>query len=305
MSAEQTKDPVAEQIRSVLDGRWEAIRQQLRADPRFPVAEPDLRLDLEAHRARTLELVTALTDSELVRATLPVDLGGTGDVGASVTGLEMIGHGDLSVFVKAGVQFGLFGGAIANLGTERHHREYLPGMADLSLPGCFAMTETGHGSDVQSILTTATYDPETDELVVHSPSPAARKDYIGGAARDARLAAVFAQLVVGEEQHGVHCVLVPLRDESGQPIGQVLTIRLLTYPESWVVSSRGFDQLVTEAGGLANLIDVTRDTSVYPTLADIADRPVLVTDLHEQYPPIWVTCDRVDDDIDLFQVVFA
>ena len=218
MSAEQTKDPVAEQIRAVLDGRWEAIRQQLRADPRFPVAEPDLRLGLEQHRARTLELVTALTDSELVRATLPVELGGTGDVGASVTGLEMIGHGDLSVFVKAGVQFGLFGGAIANLGTERHHREYLPGMADLSLPGCFAMTETGHGSDVQSILTTATYDPETDELVVHSPSPAARKDYIGGAARDARLAAVFAQLVVGEEQHGVHCVLVPLRDESGQPM---------------------------------------------------------------------------------------
>ena len=218
MSAEQTKDPVAEQIRSVLDGRWEETRQQLRADPRFPVAEPDLRLDLEQHRARTLELVTALTDSELVRATLPVELGGTGDVGASVTGLEMIGHGDLSVFVKAGVQFGLFGGAIANLGTERHHREYLPGMADLSLPGCFAMTETGHGSDVQSILTTATYDPETDELVVHSPSPAARKDYIGGAARDARLAAVFAQLVVGEEQHGVHCVLVPLRDEAGQPM---------------------------------------------------------------------------------------
>ncbi|MHA7127228.1 acyl-CoA dehydrogenase [Janibacter indicus] len=218
MSAEQTKDPVAEQIRAVLDGRWEAIRQQLRADERFPVAEPDLRLDLEQHRARTLELVTALTDSELVRATLPVELGGTGDVGASVTGLEMIGHGDLSVFVKAGVQFGLFGGAIANLGTERHHREYLPAMADLSLPGCFAMTETGHGSDVQSILTTATYDPETDELVVHSPSPAARKDYIGGAARDARLAAVFAQLVVGEEQHGVHCVLVPLRDESGQPM---------------------------------------------------------------------------------------
>ncbi|KRE36929.1 acyl-CoA oxidase [Janibacter sp. Soil728] len=218
MSAEQIKDPVAEQIRTVLDGRWEAIRQELRADERFPVAQPDLRLDLDEHRQRTLDLVAALSTTELVHATLPESVGGTGDVGASVTGLEMIGHGDLSVFVKAGVQFGLFGGAIVNLGTERHHERYLPSMADLSIPGCFAMTETGHGSDVQSILTTATHDPETDELVIHSPSPAARKDYIGGAARDGRLAAVFAQLVVGGASQGVHCVLVPIRDDAGRPM---------------------------------------------------------------------------------------
>ncbi|MGN7247130.1 acyl-CoA dehydrogenase family protein [Janibacter anophelis] len=215
MSAAQPLDPVADQIRAVLDGRWADVRQRLREDPDFPVAEPALELGLEEHRQRTLEMVTTLGGSELVRAGLPYTVGGSNDVGAAVTGLEMIGYGDLSVFVKAGVQFGLFGGAIAALGTERHHQRYLPGMADLSLPGCFAMTETGHGSDVQSILTTATYDPAEDELVVHSPSPAARKDYIGGAARDARLAAVFAQLVVDGETHGVHCVLVPIRDESG------------------------------------------------------------------------------------------
>ncbi|WP_435198442.1 acyl-CoA dehydrogenase family protein [Janibacter sp. GS2] len=216
VSTEQTKDPVAEQIRSVLDGRWADARQRLRADETFPAAVPGRELGLEEHRAATLEAVRALAGTDLANGALPLAQGGTGDLGASVTGLEMLGHGDLSVLIKAGVQFGLFGGAIANLGTQPHHEQYLRPMADLTLPGCFAMTETGHGSDVQSILTTATHDPETDELVVHSPSPAARKDYIGGAARDGRLAAVFAQLVVAGENHGVHCVLVPIRDDAGQ-----------------------------------------------------------------------------------------
>jgi acyl-CoA oxidase len=75
------------------------------------------------------------------------------------------------------------------------------------------MTETGHGSNVQELGTTATYDPDTKEFVVNTPDEAARKDYIGNAARDGRMAAVFAQLVVGGENHGVHCLLVPLRDE--------------------------------------------------------------------------------------------
>ena len=58
----------------------------------------------------------------------------------------MLGHADLSLLVKAGVHWGLFGGAVTNLGTERHHAAYLPQIIDAELPGCFAMTETGHGS---------------------------------------------------------------------------------------------------------------------------------------------------------------
>lgn len=218
VSPDQTPDHVAEQIRAVLDGRWADVRQRLRLDPDFPVAEPALDLGLEEHRARTLASCRTLAGSDIVFGGIPEAQGGTGDLGGSVTGLEMLGHGDLSVFVKAGVQFGLFGGAISNLGTERHHETYLHDAMNLTLPGCYAMTETGHGSDVQSLLTTATYDPATGELVIHSPSPAARKDYIGGAARDARLAAVFAQLVVDGESRGVHCVLVPIRDEAGRPM---------------------------------------------------------------------------------------
>ena len=136
--------------------------------------------------------------------------------GASVTGFELLAHADLSLLVKAGVQWGLFGGAVENLGTEHHH-ELIPRIIDLRLPGCFAMTETGHGSDVQSLGTTATYDADTEEFVVHTPDRMARKDYIGGAAQDAVVAVVFAQLVTNGETHGVHALLVPIRDESGQP----------------------------------------------------------------------------------------
>lgn len=87
---------------------------------------------------------------------------------------------DLSLMVKAGVQWGLFGGAVENLGTERHHQAYVKKIIALELHGCFAMTETGHGSDVQSLETTATYDAATEEFVLDSPPrPRARTTSAG------------------------------------------------------------------------------------------------------------------------------
>ncbi|MBX7558541.1 acyl-CoA dehydrogenase family protein, partial [Streptomyces sp. tea 10] len=103
-----------------------------------------------------------------------------------------------------------------NLGTEEHHKKWLPSILDLSMPGAFAMTEIGHGSDVASIGTTATYIPETDEFEIHTPFKAAWKDYLGNAAVHGRAATVFAQLIVNGTNHGVHCLYVPLRDENGE-----------------------------------------------------------------------------------------
>jgi acyl-CoA oxidase len=203
-------------LRQAIDGRWAHIREEARSElepARF--APPREELTREEYRARVATQLQELARTGHPARGLSKDLGGEGDFGASVTAFEMLGHADLSLLVKAGVHWGLFGGAVASLGTQRHHAAYLPAILSAELPGCFAMTETGHGSDVQSLGTTATYDPETDELVVHTPTPAARKDYIGGAARDGRMAAVFAQLVTGGESHGVHCVLVPIRDEDG------------------------------------------------------------------------------------------
>ena len=55
----------------------------------------------------------------------PKEYGGKGSPGRSVTSFETLAMGDLSLLVKCGVQFGLFGGAILHLGTERHHEAYL------------------------------------------------------------------------------------------------------------------------------------------------------------------------------------
>ena len=219
-AADRPPADLTSELTRVLDGRWGHVRRRLRAhDDVTRFAPPTAELTTEEHRRYTTRQLLAMTSEDFASAGMAKGMGGTGDFGASVTAFEMLGHGDLSLLVKAGVQFGRFGGALANHGTARHHTAYVPGMLDGTLLGCFAMTETGHGSNVQHLETTATHDPTTDELVVHSPTPGAQKNYIGNAARDGRMAAVFAQLVTADgTSHGVHCVLVPIRDTSGQPM---------------------------------------------------------------------------------------
>ncbi|MGA8045142.1 MAG: acyl-CoA dehydrogenase [Dermatophilaceae bacterium] len=208
-------------VRTVLDGRWGGVRETVRERLGTPDwATPTAPLPISEYRERTTGQLLRLLAEPWMAAGFSADPGEPGDVGSSLTAFESLGHVDLSLFVKTGVQVGLFGGAVAGLGTERHHREYLTAIANGTLLGCFAMTEVGGGSDVAGLATTATYDPATDELVVHSPGPGATKDYIGNAAQDGTLAAVFAQLIVDDgsgtaRSHGVHCVLVPIRDESG------------------------------------------------------------------------------------------
>jgi acyl-CoA oxidase len=206
-------------LQAFLDGEYADIRDTVREWlSRDGNAPSGAEMSMEAHRAQVLEWTRELAADGRTALGFPQQYGGQGDVGASIAAFETIAYGDLSLLVKVGVQFGLFGGAVLHLGTQQHHERYLSDIAAMRLPGCFAMTETGHGSNVQALETTATYDPQTDEFVVHTPSDSARKDYIGNAARDGRMAAVFAQLIVGGEEHGVHALLVPLRDERGEPL---------------------------------------------------------------------------------------
>jgi acyl-CoA oxidase len=208
-------DPKA--IQEVLDGRWAHVRRDARENLRDPDFLPVYGESMQDARDRVTRAAKKLADSGRVGFGFPKEYGGEDDSGGSVTSIEMLAFGDLSLMVKAGVQWGLFGGALQLLGNKRQQDAYLRDVMSFDLPGCFAMTETGHGSDVQQLRTTSTYDPETQTFDLHTPHQAARKDYIGNAAKDGRMAVVFAQLISQGRNHGVHAWLVPIRNEDGTP----------------------------------------------------------------------------------------
>ncbi len=170
----------------VLLGRWAEVRRSSRELTSRPELHRVEGLDMHQHRARVREQLRILVEHGGVHRAYPVSVGGLEDHGGNIAGFEELVAADPSLQIKAGVQWGLFGSAVMHLGTERHHRELLPGIMTLETPGAFAMTETGHGSDVASIGTTATYDPATGEFDLHTPFRAAWKDYLGNAAIDGR-----------------------------------------------------------------------------------------------------------------------
>ncbi len=200
-------------LQRLLDGPHVAIRERVRAF----LADPAHRaygLDRDDYRALVRTWLAELAALGFGALAFPGITTDEPDLRPFMVAFETLAFGDLSLLVKLGVQFGLFGGSIFFLGTERHHRR-LPQVASLELPGCFAMSEVGHGSNVADLETVARYDHATRELEVHTPGESARKDWIGGAAHDARMATVFAQLEVDGQRHGVHAVLVPIRDAEG------------------------------------------------------------------------------------------
>ncbi len=198
-----------------LMGRWADSRRASRALMRDSAFHRDPTLGMDEHRERVLGQLKLLVERGDVRHAFPAEFGGDDDFGGFIASFEELLLGDPSMQIKSGVQWGLYASAILHLGTAPHHAAWLPDALDLTTPGAFAMTETGHGSDVSAVGTTATYDAATDEWVIHTPFRAAWKDYLGNAALHGRAATVFAQLITRGVNHGVHAFYVPLRDETG------------------------------------------------------------------------------------------
>lgn len=218
----QLDDPrptLAERLRAVLDGEAADARDDARrfiARPSMAPVPPDT--PKEEYREKTLGWIRDMVAEGYTRLPYPAAQGGGGDRLRYMNIVEVIAHQDMSLAVKQGVQFGLFGMSVESLGTQKHHDKYLPEIMSGKLLGGFAMTEMAGGSDVQGISTEAVYDHKTRSFVIHTPDEGARKAYIGNAAKHGGMMVVFAQLKMSEdaESMGVHAFMVPIRDAEGK-----------------------------------------------------------------------------------------
>ena len=88
----------------------------------------------------------------------------------------------------------------------------MPLIENVDIIGCYAQTELGHGSNVAGLETTATFDRERDEFVIHTPSITATKYWPGDMGMFSSHAVVFARLIIDENDYGVQPFMVQLRD---------------------------------------------------------------------------------------------
>lgn len=185
----------------------EAVWEQLERAPAFDNTDYyDVCGDHELLRARTLAKVGAIAE-------IVTDGRSERDIQKVLSFVSVIDPGAMT---RIGVHFGLFLNGVRGSGTSEQFNYWVgEGAANLSnFFGCFCMTELGHGSNVAGVETTATFDRNTEEFVINTPTIAASKWWIGGAAHTATHGLVFARLIVDGKDYGVKNFVVPLRDRN-------------------------------------------------------------------------------------------
>lgn len=113
--------------------------------------------------------------------------------------------------IRIGLSIKIFTGVMQTVGSERH-KKFIKQVADGEICGCFCLTEVGHGTNVKGMKTTATYDKNTKQFILHSPDFEAAKCWAGALGNTATHALLYAQLILEGKSYGLHMFIVPIRD---------------------------------------------------------------------------------------------
>src|SRR6476620_3451020 len=106
-------------LTALLAGKYAEIRELTRKTlvEYAGILDDAVEMPRDEFRVRVLQVVKERAATGATGLGFPTQYGGGGDIGASVAAFETLGFGDLSILVKVGVQFGLYGGAILQLGS--------------------------------------------------------------------------------------------------------------------------------------------------------------------------------------------
>ncbi|WP_456312589.1 acyl-CoA dehydrogenase family protein [Pseudomonas shirazensis] len=210
-----------QKITALLDGKEAAIIKKVKSVISRPEFAYETSTDINVYRETVYNWCKILADENLGNMAYPKQHGGGENIADYFAIMETLSYHDLSLVIKFGVQFGLWGMSVQSLGTEKHYAKYLRDIGSLKIPGCFAMTETHHGSNVKGLETTATYNHNDQTFTIHTPHEKAQKEYIGNAAVHGQMATVFAKLIINDHDYGVNAFVVPLRDTNGNTLNGI------------------------------------------------------------------------------------
>src|SRR5947209_19469567 len=105
-------------LQRLLDGRYAQGGDQIREVIKRPEFAPALAMPTAEYRQKVMDWARTLAEEQMTAPGFPEEFGGMGDPGANVVAFETLAYGDLSLLVKFGAQFGLWGGAVQQLGTR-------------------------------------------------------------------------------------------------------------------------------------------------------------------------------------------
>jgi len=74
----------------------------------------------------------------------------------------------------------MFQNALQNQASEEQKEKWLPQVYAGEIIGTYAQTELGHGTFLRGLETTAVFDRERDEFILHSPTLTSMKWWPGG-----------------------------------------------------------------------------------------------------------------------------
>uniref|UniRef100_A0A8C5CV82 Acyl-coenzyme A oxidase n=1 Tax=Gadus morhua TaxID=8049 RepID=A0A8C5CV82_GADMO len=109
------------------------------------------------------------------------------------------------------IHLAMFLPTLLNQATPEQMDRFFTPSWDLEIIGTYAQTEMGHGTHLRGLETTATFDPATQEFVMHSPTVTSIKWWPGGLGKTSNHAIVLAQLYTQGKCHGLNAFIVPLR----------------------------------------------------------------------------------------------